>query len=84
MAFVSFFYPGLLCKFLLKQSPQAWFGKFSHIVLTFGLKLNETDHSVFYCHSSSRKCVYLMVYINYIVIIVNDIPIIAPLKKTFI
>ena len=41
----------------LKQSPRAWFGKFSHIVQLFGLKRSEADHSVFYCHTSLGKCV---------------------------
>ena len=43
---------GLVCKlrrslYGLKQSPRAWFGKFSHIVQLFGLKRSEADHSVF-------------------------------------
>jgi len=44
----------------LKQSSRTWFGKFSHIVQLFGLKQSETDHSIFYCHTSPGKCVYLM------------------------
>ena len=67
----------LVCKlrrslYGLKQSPRAWFGKFSHIVQLFGLKRSEADHSVFYCHSSSGKCVYLIVYVDDIVITGND------------
>jgi len=31
----------------LKQSPQAWFGNFSHVVQLFGLKQSKADHSVF-------------------------------------
>ena len=46
---------GLVCKlhqslYGLKQSPRAWFGKFSHIVQLFGLKRSEADHSIFFCH----------------------------------
>jgi len=68
---------GLVCQlhrslYRLKQSPRAWFGKFSHIVQLFGLKRSEADHSVFYCHTSPRKCVYLMVYVDDIVVIGND------------
>ncbi|KAL2337544.1 hypothetical protein Fmac_011990 [Flemingia macrophylla] len=76
---------GLVCKlhrFLygLKQSPRAWFGKFSHVVQLFGLKRSESDHSVFYCHTSSEKCVYLMVYVDDIVITGNDASKISQLK----
>ncbi|RDX77511.1 putative mitochondrial protein, partial [Mucuna pruriens] len=58
---------GLVCKlrrslYGLKQSPRAWFGKFSQVVQNFGMTRSEADHSVFYCHSSSGKCVYLVVY----------------------
>ncbi|RDX96084.1 hypothetical protein CR513_21303, partial [Mucuna pruriens] len=49
---------GLVCKlrrslYGLKQSPRAWFGKFSQVVQNFGMTRSEADHSVFYCHSSS-------------------------------
>ncbi|RDX95889.1 hypothetical protein CR513_21514, partial [Mucuna pruriens] len=48
----------LVCKlrrslYELKQSPRAWFGKFSQVVQNFKMTRSETDHSVFYCHSSS-------------------------------
>lgn len=47
----------------------------------FGLKWSEADHLVFYCHTSSRNCVYLTVYVDDIVIIGNDMTRIAQLKK---
>ena len=59
----------------LKQSPRAWFGKFSSIVQSFGLRRNEADHSVFYSHTSPGKCIYL------IVITGNDIVGISQLKE---
>ena len=39
-----------LRKFLygLKQSPRAWFDKFSQAVETFGMQKRKSDHSVFY------------------------------------
>jgi len=77
---------GLVCKLHrslhgLKQSPRAWFNKFSHIVQLFGLKRSEADHSVFYCHTSPGKCVYLMVYVDDIVITGNDAINISQLKE---
>ncbi|RDX69842.1 Copia protein, partial [Mucuna pruriens] len=67
----------LVCKFRrslygLKQSPRAWFRKFSQVVQNFGTTRSEPDHSVFYCHSSFGKCVYLILYVNDIVITGND------------
>ncbi|KOM49185.1 hypothetical protein LR48_Vigan08g001200 [Vigna angularis] len=75
----------LVCKlrrslYGLKQSPRAWFGKFSHVVQQFGLKRCEADHSVFYGYSTPDKCVYLMVYVDDIVITGNDVARIAQLK----
>jgi len=48
----------------LEQSPHAWFGKFRHVVQTFEIKRNEADHSVFYCDTSPGKGVYLIVYVD--------------------
>ena len=47
----------------------------------FGLKRSEADHSVFYCHTSPGKCVYLMVYVDDIVITGNDATKITQLKE---
>ena len=85
LGFVAQGESGLVCKLFwffyeLKQSPQAWFGKFSH-VHSFGLKRSKADHSVFYCHTSSWKCVYLVVYVNDIVITRNDSVKISQLKE---
>jgi len=52
----------------LKQSPRAWFGKFSNFVQQFGMSRCEADHFVFYQHSSTG-CVYLIVYVDDIVLI---------------
>jgi len=60
---------GLVCKLRhsligLKQFSRAWFGKFSHIIQSFGLKCSEEDHSVFYCHTSLGKCVHNIMYVD--------------------
>ncbi|RZB60244.1 Retrovirus-related Pol polyprotein from transposon RE1 [Glycine soja] len=77
---------GLVCKlhrslYGLMQSPRAWFGKFSHVVQMLGQKRSEADHSVFYCHTSPGKCVYLMIYVDDIVITGNDTTTITQLKE---
>ena len=55
----------------LKQSPRTWFGWFSSMVQEFGMTRSTTDHSVFYHHKSSRQCIYLIVYMDDIVITGN-------------
>ena len=60
---------GLVCKlrrslYGLKQSPQAWFSRFSSVVQEFGMIQSTADHSVFYHHSSTGKCIYLIVYVD--------------------
>ena len=55
----------------LKQYPRAWFGRFSTAVQAFGLTRSEVNHSIFYRYSSSL-CIYLVVYIDDIVITGND------------
>ncbi|RDX63451.1 hypothetical protein CR513_58115, partial [Mucuna pruriens] len=67
----------LVCKlrrslYGLKQSPRAWFGKFSQVVQNFEMTRSEADHFVFYCHSSFGKCVYLVVYVDDTIITGND------------
>jgi len=64
---------GMVCRlrkslYCLKQSPRAWFGKFSNVFQQFGVTRCEADHSVFYQHSSAG-CVYLIVYVDDIVLI---------------
>ena len=43
-----------LRKFLygLKQSPRAWFGKFSQALEEFGIQKSKSNHSVFYMNSN--------------------------------
>jgi len=57
----------------LKQSPRASFDKFIHVMLKFGLKGRETGDSVFYCQTSPKKYVYLIVYVDDTVIIGNGV-----------
>jgi len=51
------------------------------VVQAFGLKRSEADHSVFYCHTSPNRCVYLVVYVDDIVITRNDEEKIPQLKE---
>jgi hypothetical protein len=64
----------------LKQSLRAWFGRFSEVVLKFGLQRCQTDHSVFHLHTSAGY-ILLVVYIDDIVITGDDSGGIARLKQ---
>ena len=46
-------------------------GKFSSVVKEFGMTRSETDHSVFYRHWNVG-CIYLVVYVDDIVLIGSD------------
>ena len=77
-------YRGCVCKlkktlYGLKQSPQAWFGKFSEAIMEFGLQRCQTDHSVFHLHTSAGY-ILLVVYVDDIVITGDDSGGIARLK----
>ena len=64
----------------LKQSPRAWFGKFSQVIEKFGLQKGKSDHSVFYWNSSSG-IILLVVYVDDIVITESDSTGISSLKS---
>ena len=80
---------GLVCRlrhslYGMKQSPRAWFGRFSSVVHEFGMTRSTTDHSVFYHHTSSGQCIYLIVYVDDIDITGNDQDSIQMLKPRFL
>ena len=64
----------------LKQSPRTWFGKFSEVVLKFGLRRCNSDHSVF-SHTSDKGKILLMVYVDNIIITGDDKKCIDDLKR---
>ncbi|GJR23039.1 retrovirus-related pol polyprotein from transposon TNT 1-94 [Tanacetum coccineum] len=55
----------------LKQSMRSWFGKFSNVVIKFGLRRSVYDLSVFYS-SSNAGFIFLVVYVDDIVITGSD------------
>ena len=64
----------------LKQSPRAWFGKFSQAVEEIGMQKSKSNHSVFYKNSSSG-IILLVVYVDDIVITESDSKGISSLKS---
>ena len=86
LGFVAQGESGLVCRlrrslYGLKQSPRVWFDRFSSVVQEFGMLRNTADHSVFYHHNSSRQCIYLVVYVDDIVITGSDQGSIQNLKQ---
>ena len=76
----------LVCKlrrslYGLKQSPRAWFGRFSSVVQKFGMTRSTSEHYVFYHHTCSGECIYLIVYVDDIVIPGSDQDGIRKLKQ---
>ena len=65
----------------LKQSPRAWFRRFSSVVQEFGMTRSTSNHSVFYHHTSSGQCIYLIVYVQDIVITCSNQDGIQKLKQ---
>ncbi|KAM7465888.1 hypothetical protein LguiB_013450 [Lonicera macranthoides] len=63
-----------------KQSPRAWFGKFSQAIETFGMAKSKSDHSVFY-KQSEAGIILLVVYVDDIVITGSDATGISSLKS---
>ena len=64
----------------LKQSPRAWFNKFSQVVEEFVMQKSKSDHSVFYKNSSSG-IIMLVVHVDDIVISGCDFKGISSLKS---
>ena len=64
----------------LKQSPRAWFGKFSQAIEAFGMQKSKFDHFVF-SKNSSYGIILLIVYVDDIVITRSDSKGILSLKS---
>ena len=64
----------------LKQSPRAWFGKFSQAVKEFGTQKSKSDYSVF-SRNSNSGIISLVVYVDDIVITGSDSEGISSLKS---
>ena len=65
----------------LKQSPRAWFGKFSKTMLSAGYFQSEGDYTLFIKNSSDGKAALLIVYVDDIIIIASDKEEIQNLEK---
>ncbi|KAL3512095.1 hypothetical protein ACH5RR_024812 [Cinchona calisaya] len=65
--------PGKVCKlkkslYRLKQSPRAWFDKFTKAIKKFGYEQCQADHTLFVKHTSFGKRAMLIVHVGDIIL----------------
>ncbi|RVW44659.1 Retrovirus-related Pol polyprotein from transposon RE1 [Vitis vinifera] len=65
----------------LKQSPRAWFDRFTKAVLKLGYKQGQADHTLFVKKSHTGKMAILIVYVDDIILSGNDMEELQNLKK---
>ena len=65
----------------LKQSPRAWFSRFSDVVLSIGFTRCHSDHTCFIRRRPDGRCIILSVYVDDIIITGNDTTGIARVKE---
>ncbi|RVW41270.1 Golgin candidate 5 [Vitis vinifera] len=65
----------------LKQSPRAWFDRFTKAVLKLGYKQGQADHTLFVKKSHAGKLAILIVYVDDIILSGNDMGELQNLKK---
>ena len=64
----------------LKQSPRAWFGRFSLAMRKYGYRQSNSDHTLFLKHRQS-KVTTLIVYVDDMIITGNDAEDISRLQE---
>ncbi|RVW89138.1 Retrovirus-related Pol polyprotein from transposon RE1 [Vitis vinifera] len=65
----------------LKQSPRAWFDRFTKAVLKLGYKQGQANHTLFVKKSHAEKMAILIVYVDDIILSGNDMEELQKLKK---
>ena len=68
---------GKVCKlkkslYGLKQSPRAWFEKFTRSVCSKGFHQSQGDHTLFFKHGDNGKITALVIYVDDIILMGND------------
>ncbi|KAG8491024.1 hypothetical protein CXB51_014147 [Gossypium anomalum] len=68
----------------LKQSPKAWFERFTKVMLKLGYKQSQGDHTLFVKHSFSRGVTVLLVYVDDIIVTGDNLEGMENLKKCLV
>lgn len=69
--------------YVLKQSPRAWFDKFTSAVIKQGYSQCQADHTLFVKVSTKKKIVVLIVYVDDTILTGDDEEELLCLKKCF-
>ncbi|KAH9741645.1 protein kinase domain-containing protein [Citrus sinensis] len=85
LGFENMFERGKVCKlekslYGLKQSPRAWFDRFTRFILKCGYRQIHSDHTMFLKHGKEDKLAVFIVYVDDIILIGNNIDEIERLK----
>ncbi|GFZ07004.1 hypothetical protein Acr_18g0011740 [Actinidia rufa] len=85
-------YSGNVCRlrksiYGLKQSPRAWFYRFSEVVMSMDFQQCHSDHTCFIRRQSQGRCIIISVYVDDIIITGDDasgiVQVKCGLKKAF-
>jgi hypothetical protein len=79
-------YAGKVCRlhkslYGLKQSPRAWFSRFSDVILSMEFIRCHSDHTCFICHCPDGCYIILLVYVDDIILTGDDTQGIAQVKQ---
>uniref|UniRef100_A0A2N9H666 CCHC-type domain-containing protein n=1 Tax=Fagus sylvatica TaxID=28930 RepID=A0A2N9H666_FAGSY len=79
-------YAGKVCRlhkslYGLKQSPRAWFSRFSDVILSMEFIRCHSDHTCFIRHRPDGCCIILLVYVDDIILTGDDTQGIAQVKQ---
>uniref|UniRef100_A0A2N9G5A4 Integrase catalytic domain-containing protein n=1 Tax=Fagus sylvatica TaxID=28930 RepID=A0A2N9G5A4_FAGSY len=80
-------YAGKVCRlrkslYGLKQSPRAWFSRFSEVILSMEFVRCHSDHTCFIRRRSDGRCIILLVYVDDIILTGDDTPGITHVKQS--
>ena len=64
----------------LKQSPRLWYQKFHKIISSFGFVINLADECIYH-KFSGRKYIFLIIYVDDILLATNDLNLLRDTKK---
>lgn len=86
LGFTSEFGTNHVCRlnkafYRLKQSPRAWFGRFTNAMKSMGFGQLQGDHTLFITKSSFNRITALIVYVDDIIVTEDDLEEIRKLKK---
>ena len=64
----------------LKQASRLWYYKFHQVIILFGLEINTVDNCVYHKFSRSKH-IFLVLYVNDILLATNDIGMLHETKR---